>query len=54
MRSKAEQGRGRHTEAYRGLLEKLPWSLISQILLDTKKGFGGVVKFLNLLPQLLC
>jgi hypothetical protein len=25
-----------------------------QVLLDTKKGLGAVVKFLDSLPQLLC
>ena len=32
------------------------WSslAVSKILLDTKKGLGAVVKFLDSLPQLLC
>ena len=40
--------------AARDLLGKVPPELDPKILLDTKKGLGAVVKFLDSLPQLLC
>ena len=40
--------------AERDLLRKVSPELDSKILLDTKKGLGAVVKFLDSLPQLLC
>ena len=40
--------------AERDLLRKVSPELDPKILLDTKKGLGAVVKFLDSLPQLLC
>ena len=40
--------------AERDLLKKVSPELDPKILLDTKKGLGAVVKFLDSLPQLLC
>ena len=40
--------------AERDLLRKVSLELDSKILLDTKKGLGAVVKFLDSLPKLLC
>ena len=40
--------------AERKLLRKVFPKLDPKILLDTKKGLGAVVKFLDSLPQLLC
>ena len=40
--------------AERDLLRKVSPELDPRILLDTKKGLGAVVKFLDSLPQLLC
>jgi hypothetical protein len=40
--------------AERDYLRKVSPELDPKILLDTKKGLGAVVKFLDSLPQLLC
>ena len=40
--------------AERDLLRRVSPELDPKILLDTKKGLGAVVKFLDSLPQLLC
>ena len=40
--------------AERDLLRKVSPELDPKIFLDTKKGLGAVVKFLDSLPQLLC
>jgi len=40
--------------AERDLLRKVSPELDPKILLDTKKGLGAAVKFLDSLPQLLC
>jgi hypothetical protein len=40
--------------AERDYLRKVFLELDPKILLDTKKGLGAVVKFLDSLPQLLC
>jgi hypothetical protein len=40
--------------AERDYLKKVSPELDSKIFLDTKKGLGAVVKFLDSLPQLLC
>ena len=38
----------------RAILRKVSPELDPKVLLDTKKGLGAVVKFLDSLPQLLC
>jgi hypothetical protein len=40
--------------AERDYLKKVSSELDPKILLDTNRGFGAVVKFLDSLPQLLC